>query len=40
MRDNGGKLDRNPALAAELVGRKVDVIVAVGGGEIRAAKER
>jgi putative ABC transport system substrate-binding protein len=38
-RANEGKLDRNPALAAELVRLKVDVIVAVGSGEIRAAKE-
>jgi putative ABC transport system substrate-binding protein len=38
-RANEGKLDRNSALAAELVHLKVDVIVAVGSGEIRAAKE-
>jgi ABC-type uncharacterized transport system substrate-binding protein len=38
-RANEGKLDRNSALAAELVRLKVDVIVAVGSGEIRAAKE-
>jgi putative ABC transport system substrate-binding protein len=38
-RDNEGKLDRNPALAAELVRLKADVIVAVGSAEIRAAKE-
>ena len=38
-RSNEGKLDRNPALAAELVRLKVDVIVAVGSAEIRAAKE-
>ena len=38
-RANEGKLDRNPALAAELVRLKVDVIVAIGSGEIRAAKE-
>jgi putative tryptophan/tyrosine transport system substrate-binding protein len=38
-RANDGKLDRNPALATELVRLKVDVIVAVGSGEIRAAKE-
>jgi putative tryptophan/tyrosine transport system substrate-binding protein len=38
-RANDGKLDRNPALAAELVRLKVDVIVAVGSAEIRAAKE-
>ena len=34
-----GKADRRPALAAELVRLKVDVIVAVGSGDIRAAKE-
>ena len=33
------KLDRLPALAAELVRLKVDVIVARGSGDIRAAKE-
>jgi putative ABC transport system substrate-binding protein len=38
-RANEGKLDRNPTLAAELVRLKVDVIVAVGSAEIRAAKE-
>ncbi len=38
-RANEGKLDRNPALAAELVRLKVDMIVAAGSGEIRAAKE-
>jgi putative ABC transport system substrate-binding protein len=38
-RVNEGKLDRNPALAAELVRLKVDLIVAIGSGEIRAAKE-
>jgi putative tryptophan/tyrosine transport system substrate-binding protein len=38
-RANEGKLDRNPALAAELVRLNVDVIVAVGSGEIGAAKE-
>src|SRR5512143_612408 len=37
-RDNEGKLDQNPSLAAELVRLKVDVIVAVGSREIRAAK--
>ena len=36
-RANEGKLDRNPALAAELVRLKVDVIVAVGSGEIRSS---
>ena len=34
-----GKLDRLPALAAELVRRKVDVIVTGGGAATRAAKE-
>jgi putative ABC transport system substrate-binding protein len=38
-RANEGQLDRNAALAAELVRLKVDVIVAAGSGEIRAAKE-
>ena len=38
-RDNKGKLDRTAALAAELVRLKVDMIVAAGSGEIRAAKE-
>jgi putative tryptophan/tyrosine transport system substrate-binding protein len=38
-RANEGRLDRNPALAAELVRLKVDVIVAIGSAEIRAAKE-
>ena len=34
-----GKLDRLPALAAELVRLKVDVIVTAGGSATRAAKE-
>jgi putative ABC transport system substrate-binding protein len=34
-----GKLDRLPALAAELVGLKVDVIVLAGPASIRPAKE-
>jgi putative ABC transport system substrate-binding protein len=34
-----GKQDRRPALAVELVHLKSDVIVAVGSGDIRAAKE-
>jgi len=34
-----GKQDRQRALAAELARLKVDVIVAVGAGDIRAAKE-
>jgi putative ABC transport system substrate-binding protein len=34
-----GKLDRLPALAAELVSLKVDVIVAVGGPSVQAAKK-
>ncbi|MBI3064897.1 MAG: ABC transporter substrate-binding protein [Deltaproteobacteria bacterium] len=33
-----GKIDRLPALAAELVRRKVDVIVSSGGNPTRAAK--
>jgi putative ABC transport system substrate-binding protein len=33
-----GKPDRQPALAAELVGLNVDIIVAAGGGIIQAAK--
>jgi putative tryptophan/tyrosine transport system substrate-binding protein len=37
-RANEGKIDRNPTLAAELVRLNVDLIVAVGSGEIRAAK--
>ncbi len=38
-RADGGNRDRQRAIAAELVHLKVDVIVAVGGGDIRAAKE-
>jgi putative ABC transport system substrate-binding protein len=38
-RSNEGQTDRNPALAAELVRLKVDVIVAAGSSEILAAKE-
>ena len=38
-RANEGQLDRQRALAAELVRLKVEVIVAAGSGEIRAAKE-
>ena len=34
-----GKLDRLPALAAELVRLKVDIIVTGGPAETRAAKE-
>src|SRR5437867_3890001 len=34
-----GKLDRQPALAAELVRLKVDVIVTVGAGATRSTKE-
>ena len=33
-----GHYDRLPALATDLVGRKVDVIVAIGGNAIAAAK--
>ena len=38
-RDAGGKLERLPALAAELVALKVDVIVAGGTPQTRAAKQ-
>ena len=38
-RSSEGKEDLRPALAAELVRLKVDVIVAVGSGDIQAAKE-
>jgi putative ABC transport system substrate-binding protein len=38
-RTGEGKLDRQRALAAELVHLKVDVIVAVGSGDIRAVRE-
>jgi putative tryptophan/tyrosine transport system substrate-binding protein len=38
-RSGEGKRDRQRSLAAELVRLKVDVIVAVGSGDIRAAKE-
>ena len=38
-RDAEGKVDRLPALAAELVRLKVDVIVTNGGAPTRAAKE-
>ncbi len=38
-RSGEGNRDRQRALAAELVHLKVDVIVAVGSGDIRAAKE-
>ena len=34
-----GKSDRLPALAVELVGLKVDVIISGGGGATRPAKE-
>ena len=39
FRDHGGKPDRQRARATELVRLKVDVIVAVGSGDIRAARE-
>ena len=39
MRYAEGKLDRLPALAAELVRLKVDIIVTAGGQATRAAKE-
>jgi putative tryptophan/tyrosine transport system substrate-binding protein len=38
-RSTEGKADRRPALAAELVRLKPDVIVAVGSGDIRAVKD-
>ncbi|HWP56416.1 MAG TPA: ABC transporter substrate-binding protein [Candidatus Acidoferrales bacterium] len=38
-RSSEGNRDRQRALVAELVRAKVDVIVAVGGGDIRIAKE-
>jgi putative ABC transport system substrate-binding protein len=38
-RHHGGKLDRLPALAAELVRLKVDIIITVGAPAVRAAKE-
>ena len=38
-RSSEGKLDRLPALAAELVRHKVEIIVTAGGGSTRAAKE-
>jgi putative ABC transport system substrate-binding protein len=38
-RSSEGKADRRPTLAGELVRLKPDVIVAVGSGDIRAAKE-
>ena len=39
LRSADGKLDRLPALAAELVRLKVDIIVTGGGPATRAAKE-
>src|SRR5262245_58265166 len=38
-RTGEGNLDRQRALAAELVHLKVDVVVAVGSGDIRAVRE-
>jgi putative ABC transport system substrate-binding protein len=38
-RSTEGKADRRPALAAELVRLRLDLIVAVGSGDIRAVKE-
>src|SRR5690348_2592291 len=38
-RDAEGKLERLPALAAELVALKVDVILAAGEAHARAAKQ-
>jgi len=38
-RHHEGKLDRLPALAAELVGLKVDIIITAGAPAARAAKE-
>ena len=38
-RSNEGNRDRQRALVAELVGLKVDVIVAVGAGDVRIAKD-
>jgi ABC-type uncharacterized transport system substrate-binding protein len=35
-----GKQDRQPPFAADLVNQKVDVIVAVGAGDVRVARER
>src|ERR1044071_5404944 len=39
FRASGGKRERNAELAAEVVGLRVDVIVAAGAGAIRAAKK-
>jgi ABC-type uncharacterized transport system substrate-binding protein len=39
LRSSNGNRDRLPALAAELVSLKVDVIVTAGGGVTRVAKE-
>ena len=39
-RANEGKLDRNPALAAELVRLKVDVIVAIGSERYAQPRRR
>jgi putative tryptophan/tyrosine transport system substrate-binding protein len=39
LREGEGKLDRLPALMAELVGEKVDIIVTAGSAVTRPAKE-
>jgi len=39
VRDAKGKLDLLPALAGELVGLKVDILISAGGGTTRVLKE-